>query len=369
MPQRLAWIVVMFGMYLGAFERIEGQILRATVSGRVTDAATREALPNVNVFLAGTSLGVATDRDGRFEIKHVPFAAHELVVSMVGYRRQAISLRIFEPRVHTVDVALQPAAIETQTVEVVAKDPKEWREHLERFEEEFFGETQNAEHCVILNPEVLDFKVTGKVFEVAFHVPILIENRALGYRIEFFIEEFRVEDYSLQYRAKTRFEELTPRDEEERDRWREQRRRAYYGSKTHFLKALAQGRTKEEGFEVSLVPNVRPLSREYQASKMSVDPQNYILGTEFEFQKRLKFPNYLEIIYTRERAEANFQRMFDSPTPLAERQISWITMNRLTALFTTDGQLLDNYALKVYGYWAFERIAELLPMDYDPTKN
>lgn len=46
----------------------------------------------------------------------------------------------------------------------------------------------------------------------AFHVPILIENRALGYRIEFFIEEFRIEDYSPQYRAKTRFEELTPRD-------------------------------------------------------------------------------------------------------------------------------------------------------------
>lgn len=369
MLKHLFWVVALLGMCLGAFEVVHGQTPRATISGRVIDAATKEALPNVNVFLAGTSLGAATDRDGRFEIKNVPFAAHELVVSMVGYKRQEIPLRIFEPRVHTMDIRLQPLAIETQTVEVVAKDPKEWREHLERFKEEFFGDTQNAEHCFILNPEVLDFKVTGKVFEVALHVPILVENRALGYRIEFFIEEFRVEDYSLQYRAKTRFEELTPRDEEERNRWKEQRQRAYYGSKTHFLKALAQGRTKEEGFEVSLVPNVRPLGREYQRSKLLVDPQNYVLGTEFEFQKRLRFPDYLEIIYNRERAEANFQRMFDSAAPFAERQISWITMNRLTVLFTTDGHALDSYALKVYGYWAFERIAELLPMDYDPQKN
>lgn len=369
MPKRSSWIVALVGMCLGVSEGGEGHTPRATISGRVIDVATTEALPNVNVFLAGTSLGAATDRDGRFEIKNVPLAAHDLVVSMVGYKRQTLPMRIFEPRVYRVDIRLQPVAIETQTVEVVAKDPEEWREHLKRFEEEFFGETHNAEYCTILNPEVLDFKETGKVFEVAFHVPILVENRALGYRMEFFIEEFRIEDFSLQYRAKTRFEELTPRDEEERSRWKEQRRRAYYGSKTHFLKALAQGRTKEEGFEVSLVPNVRPLGRDYRASKVSVDPQNYVLGTEFEFQRRLKFPSYLEIIYTRERPEANFQRMFDSPTPLAERQISWITMNRLTVLFTTDGHTLDSYALKVYGYWAFERIAELLPMDYDPTNN
>jgi hypothetical protein len=352
----------------GALEGITAQTLRAIISGRVTDAATREALPNVNVFLAGTSLGAATDREGRFVITNVPLAAHELVVSMVGYKRQAIPLRIFESRVHTVDVRLQPMAIETPPVEVVAKDPTEWREQLERFTREFFGETRNAERCRIVNPEVLNFQVKGNVFQVAAPVSILVENRALGYRIEFFLEEFQIEDYTLQYRAKTRFEELTPQDEEERLRWEEQRKKAYYGSPTHFLKALAQGRTKEEGFEVSLVPSVRPLTRD-DRSRVAVNPQSFVQGTEFELQKRLSFPNYLEIIYTRELAEPNFQRMFNTPTPLAERQISWIGMNRLTALFTTEGHLLDTYALKVFGYWAFERIADLLPMDYDPTKN
>ena len=129
------------------------------------------------------------------------------------------------------------------------------------------------------------------------------------------------------------------------------------------------GKTKDAGFEVFLVLNVRPLARDFQASTKFVDTQNFVQGTECESQKRLSFPNYLAIIYTRELAEPNFQWMFNTPTPLAERQISWIGMNRLTALFTTEGHLLDTYALKVFGYWAFERIADLLPMDYDPTKN
>jgi hypothetical protein len=233
----LRHLTLLFGIVMLSVvlcERANGQNLRATISGRVIDAVSAEALPNVNVFLTGTSLGAATDREGRFEIKNVPFAAHELVVSMVGYKRQAIPLRIFESRVQTVDVRLQPMAIETQPVEVVAKDPTEWREHLKRFEEEFFGATQNAEHCTILNPEVLDFQVKGKVFEVAVPVSILVENRALGYRIEFFLEDFQVEAYTLQYRAKTRFEGLAPQDEEGRMRWEERRKKAYYGSKTHF---------------------------------------------------------------------------------------------------------------------------------------
>lgn len=39
-----------------------------TIRGTVLDATTGDGLPGANVFLAGTSMGTATDLDGKYEI-------------------------------------------------------------------------------------------------------------------------------------------------------------------------------------------------------------------------------------------------------------------------------------------------------------
>lgn len=62
-----------------------------TVSGRVTSAEDKSALPGVNVILKGTSTGTATDADGRFSIS-VPSSGGTLVFSFIGYATQEISI-------------------------------------------------------------------------------------------------------------------------------------------------------------------------------------------------------------------------------------------------------------------------------------
>ncbi len=344
------------------------QTPRAAIFGRVVDAASHEPLPNVNVFLTGTSLGAATDGDGKFEIRNVPFAAYELIVSMVGYRRKVIQLLVFEPSEQRVDVQLEQTAIETPEVVVVAKDPKEWRKNFERFRAEFLGNTRNAGLCRILNPEVLDLlhDDRAELFVANADVPLQIENRALGYKIHFMLEEFRMEKGTLQYKAKTRFEELQPASRVEQNAWVLNREKAYYGSRRHFLKALAQRRTTEEGFDVHQVPNLRPSTSAYKSARLLADTKKMVMGTEHDFQKRLAFPDYLEIVYTKEPAEASFQYEANPFDPGSVRQISWLAMNRLSVLFSTDGNTLDTYSLKTFGYWAYERVAELLPIDYEP---
>jgi TonB-linked SusC/RagA family outer membrane protein len=61
------------------------------VSGTVTDAATGESLPGVNVLVRGTTLGVTTDLDGRYEIA-LPSGEQILEFSFVGYRTQEIEV-------------------------------------------------------------------------------------------------------------------------------------------------------------------------------------------------------------------------------------------------------------------------------------
>ena len=96
-----------------------------TVEGRVTDAATGEALPFVNVGLMRPvdtvfMRGATTDMDGRFSI-HADTGLYLLQVSFVGYETHQEAVRL------TADVDEKHIALKggtmLQAVEVVAEKP------------------------------------------------------------------------------------------------------------------------------------------------------------------------------------------------------------------------------------------------------
>lgn len=339
--------------------------MKVKIVGSVLDASTGGGLPNVNVFLAGTTLGVASALDGSFVIRNVPLGAYELVVSMVGYERQVLPLQIFQMQDHELTVQLKPTAIQTATVEVTARDPVEWKKQFERFKREFLGETRNAKLCTILNPEGMEFLNRGSMFEVAFHVPIIVENRALGYKLDFFIEEFKTDDMTLQYSAKTKFEELQPESEDEYELWLDNRKRAYRGSRKHFLTALARGTSHQEGFTIRTVPSLWHRTR-FSSSSQRIDPAKIVQPTQSELHKKLVFKDYLEVVYRLEPAEPAFRLAVNAQGRPVEMQVSWLQMNLFTVTFDVNGNLFQPIALKCIGYWAFERVADLLPTDYVP---
>jgi len=60
-----------------------------TVSGKVTDASTGEALPGVSVVVKGTTIGVNSDIAGNYSI-NVPAGTATLIFSFVGYLSQDV---------------------------------------------------------------------------------------------------------------------------------------------------------------------------------------------------------------------------------------------------------------------------------------
>lgn len=62
-----------------------------TVSGRVTSTEDGSSLPGVNVVLKGTTIGTATDADGRYSLS-VPSSGGSLVFSFVGLATQEIAI-------------------------------------------------------------------------------------------------------------------------------------------------------------------------------------------------------------------------------------------------------------------------------------
>jgi len=57
-----------------------------TLSGSVTDAKTGEPLAGATVIFEGTSIGDATDENGRYLIENIPPRTYNLIASFVGYK-------------------------------------------------------------------------------------------------------------------------------------------------------------------------------------------------------------------------------------------------------------------------------------------
>ena len=81
-----------------------------TVSGKVTDATNNSPLIGANVILEGTSLGAATDGEGRYEIKGLAAGEYVVTVSYIGFRnfKEIVTLEVGQ-RI-TKDLVLQPEA-------------------------------------------------------------------------------------------------------------------------------------------------------------------------------------------------------------------------------------------------------------------
>ena len=85
-----------------------------TVSGKVTDKTTGEALPGVNILIKSTSIGTATSPDGTY-VLNVPSQTDTLVFSYIGYGTEVVAVN----GQTTIDVKLTSAQITGQQLLVV----------------------------------------------------------------------------------------------------------------------------------------------------------------------------------------------------------------------------------------------------------
>ena len=113
------WIVL-FLFCLGIGPAVQAQN-KGVVKERVFDLASNEAIPFANVVVYGTTLGGATDEEGRFRLENVPPGLVRLEVSSIGYQTLVtVGFLLGTAGERTENIGLEPASTTLEQVVVKA---------------------------------------------------------------------------------------------------------------------------------------------------------------------------------------------------------------------------------------------------------
>ena len=349
---------------------------QASILGKVFDNE-KNPLAYATIFIANSTIGTISDKNGSFQLNNIPFGQHILVVSFVGYETYKKNLTI-NKTVFEQNIVLTPSLVELELIEIVGrKSRNRWKSNFRKFRNYFIGTTPNANECVILNPEILRFHIDreSNILSATADDMLIIENRALGYTVQYVLELFELRpDGSNIYLGKEKFEPLVPQNINEEQKWGKNRKEAYNGSFRHFMSSLAENSLKKEGFLVIETNEIIPFAnqkREENNPELTLSGGNnlFVNSTLQEYEKLLEYSsNYLHIryIYESDKLKAmGYQRTIDKSQPYQE---SWMRRMSNRTIFHTDGYLYHPGSVMVYGYWAKEKIAEALPLDYFPQE-
>lgn len=340
------------------------------ISGRVTDLTDKKPVANASVFLNNATAGTKTNDDGTYTITNVRAGQYELVVSIVGYApyRQTIMVN---NTLTLPDIEVIPQAIALREVQI--RPNPDWAMHYDLFRREFLGSSDNAGQCKILNPKVLDFHFdkTTRELTASSSDYIEIENKALGYKIKYLLINFskRYNTGFLYFEGSAFFEELPGKDSQKK-KWQKARLKAYMGSSMHFLRAIIANQVKEEGFKVERLirkpnPDYSGLGdHQYIETLVTTPllPGEYAMLTQIKGQYALSFKDCLYILYN--------PKPENGGTELYPQYLtSTVTIEEPYAYFDNNGIITNPQSTITEGFWAKSRIAELLPVDYEPLIN
>ncbi|MBS1682349.1 MAG: carboxypeptidase-like regulatory domain-containing protein [Bacteroidetes bacterium] len=338
--KKLVLLVGILLTYLSCLSQTLG-----SVQGSVRDATTREELPGANVYLANTSIGVATNNDGVFLLDNIPAGKYDLIVSMIGYKSYSKTMLIDSSAVTELKIYLQQEVKLLNEVVVSAKNTP--KSGYFKFEKIFLGQTKNSAKCKIVNrQDIFTYEKNGVLIAEA-NRPIEIINESLGYRIFYRLKQFVYDgaSHNVYFQGDARFENLHPKKIKHEIKWRRERDKAYHGSMEHFVRALKKRQLTKNGFRL------------YNLERQEVPEEKLFVNDK---DPVIKYKGKLVLVYTGELAEGTYD-----PQHRIQESVLNFSGNNVTLY---DNGVYDKFQdILLEGYMAWSsRVAEIVPLGYRP---
>ncbi|PWS26699.1 hypothetical protein DHW03_11730 [Pedobacter yonginense] len=382
------------------------------ITGIVRDK--KDGLPGASIYLSGYKIATVADNDGRFKLGNLKPGSYDLLVQLVGYLPFSKSVIISDQSVQ-VDLVLKENIAQLDEV-VIRADPNR-QKYINQFKEFFIGKTPNALQCKILNPQVLnvDFDVTNSTLTVSTTEFLVVENKALGYRLKYMLDHFEYNSrtHIIYYSGHPFFEELKATAAKKK-KYIAAREVAYYGSSQHFFKSLYQNKAQDEGYIITKmikIPNpnrypehvinenlrkiktlpektgIRKTAGKIDTALLSFWTKQRDMPKTIDkfsraelltdtlvhyYNQNLKWLDYTDALcvqYTKEKESLAYSKSgfwVFRPLDVPENEISVINLLQAPVRFYENGGIYDSRSLLFEGYWAYEKVADMVPMDYIP---
>ena len=342
-----------------------GYSYESCICGFVKDKKTGEPIQFAHIFIANTSKGTTSDKNGQFRLENIPYGNFTLVCSIVGYESYIRDMNLLPDEQIKLVITLQSSVVILDEIELVAKADKKWEKAFKEFKRELLGNTPNAVECKIVNPWVVDFEKyrRKRIIKAQVNQPLIINNHALGYQISFLISRFEKEKDHLFYLGYPSFDVLDTADSSQLKKFQTNREKTFRGSLRHFFYALVNNRLKEEGFMAFRISS--GYENIHLESLQEALNNDYFNPLEISQVVSELNPWGICIFYTENMVEVMYtgKEWKDSPYFDAHYQVSRIVLNDLLEI-NQYGYVFNPYDYVVNGYLSEERLANMLPFEY-----
>ncbi|UAY51896.1 carboxypeptidase-like regulatory domain-containing protein [Ferruginibacter albus] len=337
------------------------------VKGVVIDAQTKAPLQAASVFAENTTQGTVTDAQGNFALQ-LPSGGYDIAITFTGYSTETRRISSSDASNKQLEISLNKKEESLAAVAVVGSNEVKdgWEKYGELFTNDYIGKTRFSSDCHILNPDVLKFYYSKRKnrLKVLSSTPIEIRNDALGYNIKYTLDSFTY-DYNTQttvYTGSPLFEEMKPETDAQLTKWKANRIQAYHGSILQFMRSVYKKTMPNEGFEIQFIaPNdgndtAIKLKDFYGALNYKLDDSDKTVEIKPNQQN-------VAVIYNNEPPEQNYlSANEDAPK---KYQLSFVAFSEPITI-ESNGYYYDQNDLTITGYWAWTKVADMLPYDFVP---
>ena len=235
-----------------------------------------------------------------------------------------------------------------------------------------------------------------------------ISNRALGYRVTFYLEEFVFINGAQSTKGTAQFEELEPKSRKQNRRWEAAREEAYKGSLPHFLNALIDDDLTDQGFLINTVQFDSVTSEYFSVSLRGLPLEEVLTLEKMEEEGRyqLRTNSDIEVTYTKAYESPAYVKRFRSQSSKGRTykytdrktiskvklgdnqrlsssldnveisslqlfQTSVILFNNREPIITAPGGFNNEEDAQYLGWWNWGGVSGILPFGYkpEPKKN
>lgn len=356
------------------------------VKGKVIDENSNP-VNGASIYVDNSTINTKTNDRGEFEL-NLPNGQYNLIAKANLFENFILGINASDKKNHT--IVLEPEVISLQETTVQAMSKEDWLYYYQVFLKLFLGDNEAASKCKIENAKDLRFKYDKqtKQLTASSRNPLLITNKYLGYKIEYDLIDFNV-DYKTNYAltlGTALFTELKAGSSQQK-KWKKNRQKSYLGSVNHFMKSIYYNKLDEDGYDVKrLIRKDNPAYQKYKDEILlggtfdgAVPPKilTYLINQKVPYdslkvvknnQQYLNFKGLYSVEYKKEKEDAEYAKQNGSS--YIGNQLSIFALKEEELLkIEENGTYYHPANLIVEGYFSYEKIANLVPMDYKIEEN